>query len=1045
MGWIRTDYGNGWTPPPIQQIYTKGVATTSFNGKTLTVLFNGQRFKSIYLKDPDLGWSASIISLKATVVDPNGVEKIYQYSVGNDSFDIELSCAGEYKITFTLKYSVDTTLLFISSWLAFFAVNPEQKLLPNTIKNVIHRVLSVTPTRTVNGSNKYTFRNNAEDYSTEESPEFTFTGKHLFEVMLDIASYKKMFPALYKDEIYFRPFWNGEMLTSDDLPPPTKAVLCSAIDQYCTALDSYVENMVCINDTRVGTVVEPYKGGYISGRSNSGAEISETTTVIPTQSPIYQSIAVEVGETNGYTVGDIQSYVYEQEDYDSLSDTSAAYPYSKNYALKFTRFEKNYTELAHRIKTSSTISAAFTKPALANIIDKATNGAVGDAGVSLLDWLSGFIDKLTDSNGEKKDDAAPFADLLFQTTYIPVVNARVRQYKPMFSEEDYEATLFYNQQSEVVDSEAFGEHVKGLVQKLGNHTEIRVYCFEKIDDVPTVGTLIDEKSVYNVAMTIYENHVDVTLCLVDYAELSTYIGVKNEIKTSDISATKWCNRFINWEEYLVFSHEPYLGTTALSITKETLRDIVSFTTSDQELTCAMFTSYAEGDIPITTAFAPIKHLAIGNSIYFQWEMLDNFAVGYKSEKAPENATDAWTGTLYDRAQEAVRYCDSYGRMETLDFKLLKAGPSVETPIDIPMTWTVTDEVLTVEFYQTFEFYCVLTIRYTFANDSTERVWSAPTDGSQKTIQQNIGDWNIIDVKVEPAISENVYKEAYKRFFAHSYPQMPEGLRFTPTPAFELNDLLIKKDSAEALKFAAQYHFRQDWSDFIIGSGMSNFCSLVGGYCFGLKLFISKRPINRFERHVNLGDTYNYLVLDELPSFNIDEENLRVEITLPESVNDYSDRVKSWGLVGVDRNGNRQLIFGENKNSKNENFKTTIYLVPRQKNNEPKSRATYTLYRATSNTSRGCAIYVDGVIVSGTGYEETLEITRRAKVTIENTAGSSVNLSLSKIKVLIDGTREIISSEQVNIGYRGSYTFAMNLDMVFDVWTTAINPSDPMPM
>ena len=167
--------------------------------------------------------------------------------------------------------------------------------------------------------------------------------------------------------------------------------------------------------------------------------------------------------------------------------------------------------------------------------------------------------------------------------------------------------------------------------------------------------------------------------------------------------------------------------------------------------------------------------------------------------------------------------------------------------------------------------------------------------------------------------------------------------------------------------------------------------------------------------------------------------------MPESVNDYRDTVKSWGLVGVDRNGNYQLIFGENKNSKNEDFKTTIYLVPRQKNNEPKSRATYTLYRATSNTSRGCAIYIDGVIVSGTGYEETLEITRRAKVTIENTAGSSVNLSLSKIKVLIDGTREIISSEQVNIGYRGSYTFTMNSDMVFDVWTTAINPSDPMPM
>lgn len=1044
MAYLNTLGTNSWIPPEIKQLQQKGLMTIGFNVESFC--FN-----------PFVEYGEShgiILKLQAIIKKPSGKELTFDY-LNSDGIVFVIDEDGEYTIRFNLDYRVTysygghySKTDYRTNRQAYFAVESDSdkdKYSPYTIKNVIDRVLSVTPTRTVNGVNKYTFRNNAEDYATEESPEFTFTGKHLFEVMLDIASYKKMFPALYKDEIYFRPFWNGEMLTSDDLPPPTKAVLCSAIDQYCTALDSYVENMVCINDTRVGTVIEPYKGGYISGRSNSGSAISETTTVIPTQSPIYQSIAVEVGETNGYTVGDIQSYVYEQEEYDSLSDSSAAYPYSKNYALKFTRFENNYTELAHRIKTSSTISAAFTKPALANIIDKATNGAVGNAGVSLLDWLSSFI-----KSDEEQDDAALFADLLFQPTYIPVVNARVRQYKPMFSEEDYEATLFYNQQSEVVDSEAFGEHVKGLVQKLGNHTEIRVYRFERIDDVPTVGTLIDEKSVYNVAMTIFENHVDVTLCLVDYAELSTYIGVKNEIKTSDISATKWCNRFINWEEYLVFSHQPYLGTTTLSITKQALEDIVSFMDSDAALTCAMLTSYAEGDVPITTAFAPIKHLAIGNSIYFQWEMLDNFAVGYKSEKAPENATDAWTGTLYDRAQEAVRYCDSYGRMETLDFQLLKTGPTcANSSVIMPEVSTnIQDEVCTVSLSRSVDFYLYCWVFHNHETSDAGVVTLVEThifNPQETSFSFEIGEnGSVLDISISPHLDGSIHREAYMRYIAHSYPEKRSDLLFSLTPTFELNDLLIKKDSAEALKFAAQYHFRQDWRDFIIGSGMSNFCSLVGGSCSQLQMFISKRPINRFERHIKF-DSENYLELGELPAFTIDEENLRVEITLPESVNDYGDRVKSWGLVGVDRNGNRQLIFGENKNSKNENFKTTIYLVPRQKNNEPKSRATYTLYRATSNTSRGCAIYVDGVIVSGTGYEETLEITRRAKVTIENTAASSVNLSLSKIKVLIDGTREIISSEQVNIGYRGSYTFAMNSDMVFDVWTTAINPSDPMPM
>ena len=124
--------------------------------------------------------------------------------------------------------------------------------------------------------------------------------------------------------------------------------------------------------------------------------------------------------------------------------------------------------------------------------------------------------------------------------------------------------------------------------------------------------------------------------------------------------------------------------------------------------------------------------------------------------------------------------------------------------------------------------------------------------------------------------------------------------------------------------------------------MSNFCALVGGSCSQLQMFTSHLPINRFERHVNLNDSLCCTVLDELPTFTVDEENLRVEITLPSSVNDNPDNTKSWGLVGVDRNGNYQLIFGENKNSKNEAFLTTIYLVAMKKNNEPSSRATYKL-------------------------------------------------------------------------------------------------------
>lgn len=1060
---------NGWREPTLKGILNKGKNLISDNASTFKTSNNSETNRD------------EIASLRLIVAAPNGDQRTYssvKTQSGTEQYEdtiytIDFTMEGEYRLIFILKWYnwythkdydanlkeyVTTTFLktyetTVETWI-YVGDLENTTFQPYTIKTVIDRILDVTPTRTVNGANKYVFRNNAEEYATEESPEFTFTGKHLFEVMFDIASYKKMFPALYKNEIYFRPFWNGIALTSADLPPPTKAILNSAVDQYCTALDSYVENMVCINDTNVGTVVEPFKNGYISARSNNDSEISETTSIIPTHSTIYQPISLKVGEIDGVAVGDIQAYLYEENDYNALSDTSAVYPYSKGYALKYTRFSKNYTELSHRIKSRDILTDALNKPALANIIGAVTNGAVGDTGMNLKSYLSQFIG----AGDDGADNVTYFAHLLFQPTYIPVVNARVRQYKPMMNLEDYEATLFYNQQSEVVDSEAFGEHVKGLVQKLGNHTEIRVYRFEKVDDVPTVGTLIDEKSVYNVAMTIFENHVDVTLCLVDYAELSTYIGVKNEIKTSDISSTKWSNRFINWEEFLVFTHEAYTGNT-LSITKDALSDIVSFTAAEP-LTCAMLTSYIKSGESIRTVFAPIKHLALGNSIYFQWEMLDNFLVGHKSQDAPSGARHPWHGTHYDRAQKGVQYCDSFGCLEKVDFQLLKTGPTPDNAGWIineeDLSWTVdeSEEKITFVLKDKYSCYVIVWFQGPISDPYSGTPYlilepnqtSASMDWGWAADETQFNGAYIYDGSYETdAAQKTKIATLAARYIraqvAHEYPQKPSRLSFYPSsssrdkemrPAFQLYDWLIKKNSAEALKFAAQYHFRQTWREFIIGSGMSNFCSLIGGSCSQLQMFISALPINRFERHVNLDDddTYNYLVLDDLPAFTVDEENKRVEITLPSSVNDYIGTTKSWGLVGIDKNGNRQLIFGENKNAKNEAFKTTIYLVAMQKNNEPPARASYTLVQVNANSSNILfSVYVGEDFYGQSG---DFEFQRGTFVTIKNSWTSGFNF--------------VLDGESTWIPYQGRFTFKLTKDMGYYVWASdSSNPNNPMPV
>ena len=847
--------------------------------KKVILAFNQSNFFPLEKPDGPTTLYFAINALKAEVVTPAGKVVVFNAPLiiegekyKNTNFEISLDEYGEYAITFELKWkkrreSADAVYDYdyTSTASTYFALVQENKHFSNySIQSIIQRVLDLTPTRTKNGVNKYTFANNAEEYANEESPEFTFTNKHLFEVMLDIANYKRAFPALHKNEISFRPFWNGKILTSENLPPPYKAIINSAVDQYCTALDSYVENMVCVNDTNVGTVVEPYVGGYISARAGSGSAITEDKAVIPTLSTIYQPLAVNVN-AKGANVGDIISYIYEKEDYEAFSDTKTAYPYSKTYALRYDRFAQNITELGHRITSKDSIADALRHPSFANIV-YAVGGV--EVGQELGDWLYSFVGT---------SNSAPFAECLFNTSYIPVINARVRQYKPLITE-DSNATLFYNQQAEVVDSEAFGEHIKNMVQKLGNHTEIRVYRFGTIDEVPSCGTILDGKSVYNVSTTIYENHVDATLCLVEYAELSNYIGVKNEIKTSDISISKWNNRYINWEEFFVFTHENINGN-ALSITGNALSQVVNFTNADSgrttnALTCAMFSTYTENGTEIVTAFAPVKHLAIGNSIYFQFEMLDNFAVGYKSNTAPSGATSAITGTRFDRAQTAVRYCDMLGRCETIDIMLLPTGPSAEN-----------------------------------------NLWGE-AENLNAEIKEIAHDYPLANEKYKPSLVHSV---------------------IDARPVFALkeqNALLVKKNSAEALKFALQYHYRQTWKDFIVGSGMSNFCALVGGKSNGVQFFVSNEPINRYERRINILDTNKYFVTLANPTFTVDEPKGRIVIKLPSAINGYMANnapVVSWGFVGEDKNGGYQLIFGENRNG-NMPFKDTIYLVGMAKNN-----------------------------------------------------------------------------------------------------------------
>ena len=106
---------------------------------------------------------------------------------------------------------------------------------------------------------------------------------------------------------------------------------------------------------------------------------------------------------------------------------------------------------------------------------------------------------------------------------------------------------------------------------------------------------------------------------------------------------------------------------------------------------------------------------------------------------------------------------------------------------------------------------------------------------------------------------------------------------------------------------------------------------------GVELYVGVTPINPIQRHIDVNNTTYYHKIETLPEVGYDSYLNGLRIILPSAINDKYPFVlgakipmTSWFLVGVDKNGNRQLIFGKNRTNLSKDFNTELYLVGRKK-------------------------------------------------------------------------------------------------------------------
>lgn len=621
------------------------------SGAELTLIPLNVELKIILQESPTLvteKWQPANEAVHVTVTGPNGAET---YTPGSTI----ILRTGNYTVEYTGKRygSVpDGAIIGNGSWritFSFYVFDRQNRPKRKSVTKALNRLLAVTPLRREGVSApKYQLTPEcAARYSGKECPEMVITGKNLFEALIAFGGHLHAIPYLKVTEGDWRSIDFMEL--GKKTPAEIKCLhsgytATTDIGDFCTSLDTLVENVMDTDDEAQGTITEPCAGAYITPRVEVGEiEIGEKGAFIPTQEPIYKITDLEVGlvgekyPDQGFE--SIKRSVLEKSEYELKSAYEEGED-SKSMYLNYTQGKNNIYGLT--FKREGLTGGAFENYAVINILTKKC--------------------MLNASN-------ADLPNLQFRIKYIPYVTMRVKQYKADWDAGE-ESTILYNQQANVVDSKAYGEHLKGLVARVGNPERKKTYYFKSFEEVPEIGTT---EGNYYIAATDAECWGKYVKCTVtfskDFNKLSEYIGIKNEQRYYEVSDRMAQNRHMNYSEFCVIGDplkQPGDTVSVMPLGKRAfLQTFLQNDTSVTSVTCAQVTGTAEGK-ELTSVLLPVTGHAEGNSIGIKFRFLDNYAAGYQSvPDAPGRKT---------RIQKAVPYGDEFGKLDALKVTLAqKAG------------------------------------------------------------------------------------------------------------------------------------------------------------------------------------------------------------------------------------------------------------------------------------------------------------------------------------------------------------------------------------
>lgn len=548
----------------------------------------------------------------------------------------------------------------------------QRALKPYTITDCVVRVLELAEPLTAGERPRFTFEgciidgngsvsgyeagSQAERYSKINAPEFSMTQATLREQLKVIGAYIHAEPYLDENNIiHFLDLGAGEQNTTLPNKPYISNTLKTDINGYCTDIRSNVQNLVNSLGYAKGAVIDPGNGLYRSLRCETMyVRISAENGIAETDYPVYSIDKVMcgiMGENSPwrYEPKEITPYVFEATEYGAnLQNFGGGYPYSKSWAIYYTQGEKGLHGLFFQDPNARS-QATYSPFAIANILS-AVNGV---SPKEIYNYLIGSVEDIfsPESNVPK---------IVFQITYKPIAPGFVSHGKQYFISGDTPYTQIYNQGENAVETQYFGESMKGVAARLGNIEQTRTYILDSRAEIPNAGQLLGEYAISVVNTEYLPEFIKCTVGLSkDYNRISEYVGVNSVKRMYEISERQAVERDILIKEDIVITRNSSMTDDAgvFFLRKEAI--LGAFTQSeynDSVVKFALFYGYKKNQEYLNKpVLLPVLGRAFGNTIHFALKFKDNYSAGNRVDYNTNNGVSGYW-------QNDVPYTDYYGRV-----------------------------------------------------------------------------------------------------------------------------------------------------------------------------------------------------------------------------------------------------------------------------------------------------------------------------------------------------------------------------------------------